>query len=340
MPVVNARRFCVAPMMACTDRHFRYLARLLSIRVMLYTEMVTTGALLHGDGWRWLAHSETEYPLALQVGGADPEALAACARMADPAGFAEINLNVGCPSTRVQQGRFGACLMAEPDTVAAGVAAMRKACMRPVTVKTRIGIDAHDSYAELCRFIATVAQAGCATFIVHARKAWLKGLSPRENRHIPPLRYEVVYQLKQDFPALEIIVNGGIRSLSEARRHLAHVDGVMLGREVYQNPYLLVEVDRALYGDDTKAERPTRHQVIEDYLPYLVEQQRAGAPLSVVLKPLFGLFQGVPGGRAWRRGLSERCADHALPDFGVDVVRRALAAVRRDCDIPQALAYA
>lgn len=299
----KAHRFCVAPMLDWTDTHCRYFYRLLSQRALLYTEMVTTGAILHGNPERHLRFNPEEHPLALQLGGSNPQDLAQCAKIAQDYGYDEINLNVGCPSDRVQNGRFGACLMAEPDLVAECVAAMRQAVSLPVTVKSRIGIDDRDSYAELVHFIATVAAAGCQTFIVHARKAWLSGLSPKENREVPPLRYEVVFQLKQDFPDLDIIINGGINSLVSAKDLLQRVDGVMLGREVYHNPYLLGEVDRILFGED----RPSlsRHEVVQALIPYVQSQLRQGVRLHAISRHLLGLFHGVDGARAWRRHISE-----------------------------------
>ncbi|MDA8382406.1 MAG: tRNA dihydrouridine(20/20a) synthase DusA [Betaproteobacteria bacterium] len=297
-----SRRFCVAPMMDWTDRHERYFLRLISRHAWLYTEMVTTGALLRGDAARHLAFDEREHPVALQLGGADPHALACSARMAEDKGYDEVNLNVGCPSDRVQTGRFGACLMAEPELVGDCVAAMRAAVRLPVTVKTRIGIDAQDSYESLAHFVRTVARAGCETFIIHARKAWLKGLSPKENREVPPLRYDVVYRLGQDFPGLEIVLNGGITTLQQAADHLRQVDGVMLGREVYHNPYILAGVDRLLYGDDAPA--PSRHAVLEQFLPYAERMAAAGVPLTSMTRHVLGLFHGIPGARTFRRALS------------------------------------
>ncbi len=297
----SPRRVAVAPMMEYTDRHYRYLARLLTRRTVLYTEMVITGALLRGSG-RELDYDPIEHPLALQLGGSEPDALAACARRAAQAGFDEINLNVGCPSDRVRAGRFGACLMAEPERVAACVAAMRAAVRVPVTVKTRIGIDERDSYEALTEFISTVAQAGCETFVIHARKAWLRGLSPKENREVPPLRHDVVYRVKEDFPHLEIVLNGGLRTLDEAAHALEQVDGVMIGRAAYHDPYLLAEVDRRFFADRRPA--PARHEVLRRYVAYAQAQQERGVPAGVLLRPLLGLFHGVSGARTWRRSLS------------------------------------
>jgi len=289
-------------MLDWTDRHCRYFHRLLSRHTLLYTEMVTTGAILMGKG-DYLAYHQQEHPLSLQLGGSDPQALAECARIAQARGYDEINLNVGCPSDRVQNGRFGACLMASPALVADCVKAMRDVVDIPVTVKTRIGIDDQDSYEFLCDFIRQVADTGCDTFIVHARKAWLSGLSPRENREIPPLDYPRVYRLKQDFPGLTIAVNGGISSLEAAEQHLQHLDGVMVGREAYQNPYLLAEVDGRLFGDRHPV--PSRHEVVEAMVPYIEQELARGNQLSHVTRHMLGLFQGLPGARAWRRHLSE-----------------------------------
>ncbi len=319
----SSNRFSIAPMLDWTDRHCRYFHRLLSRHALLYTEMVTTGAILLGRG-DYLAYDPQEHPLALQLGGSVPEELARCARLAEQRGYDEINLNVGCPSDRVQNGRFGACLMASPALVAECVKAMRDAVGIPVTVKTRIGIDDQDSYAFLCDFIHQVAAAGCDTFIVHARKAWLSGLSPRENREIPPLDYPRVYRLKQDFPGLTIAINGGITRLDEAEAHLQQLDGVMLGREAYQNPYLLAEVDGRLFGDAHPV--PSRHQVVEAMLPYIEQELARGNQLSHVTRHMLGLFQGLPGARAWRRHLSE----HACrPGADGEVLLAALAKVAR-----------
>jgi len=307
-------------MLDWTDRHCRFFLRLISKQALLYTEMVTTGALLHGDRQRFLQFDPSEHPLALQLGGSDPAGLAACAKMAEDFGYDEVNLNVGCPSDRVQNGSFGACLMAEPGLVAECVAAMRKAVSIPVTVKSRIGIDDRDSYEELTGFIGTVAEAGCDTFIVHARKAWLKGLSPKQNREVPPLRYDVVYQLKQDFPALRIVLNGGITTLDQAEDVLGNgVDGVMVGREAYHNPYILAEVDRRLFGASTEV--ITRAEIIEKLLPYIEQQRAEGVRLHSITRHILGLFHGEPGARSWRRHLSEHAVKY---DADASVVREAL----------------
>ncbi|MEQ1621022.1 MAG: tRNA dihydrouridine(20/20a) synthase DusA [Methylococcales bacterium] len=290
-------------MLDWTDQHCRYFYRLLSKRALLYTEMVTTGALIHGDHKRFLAFDNSEHPVAFQLGGSNPRELALCAKMVADAGYDEVNLNVGCPSDRVQNGRFGACLMAEPQLVADGIAAMQQAVSIPVTVKSRIGIDDKDSYEELVDFISTVANVGCQTFIVHARKAWLSGLSPKQNRDVPPLRYDVVYQLKKDFPQLVFILNGGLTTLEQAEENLSLVDGVMLGREVYHNPYILADVDSRLFADDLN--RVTREEVVELLIPYIQTQLQAGVRLNSISRHVLGLFHGAPGARGWRRYISE-----------------------------------
>ena len=308
-------------MMDWTDRHCRFFLRLLSGHARLYTEMVTTAAIVHGRAERLLEYDPAEHPLALQLGGSDPAELAACAKVGERFGYDEINLNVGCPSDKVQEGRFGACLMAEPDLVARGVRAMREAVSVPVTVKTRIGIDDKDSYEELVRFIGMVAEAGCATFIIHARKAWLKGLSPKENRQIPPLRYDVVRRLRADFPALEFILNGGIVSAAQADAHLAEFPGVMLGRAAYENPYLLAEADQRWFG--ISREIPSRPEIAEAFKPYVAAELARGQKLHSMTRHILGLFQGVRGGRAWRRYLSENAC---RPGAGLEVIDGALAA--------------
>jgi tRNA-dihydrouridine synthase A len=290
-------------MLDWTDRHCRYFLRQISRHVLLYTEMVTSGALLHRDPARFLDFHPEEHPLALQLGGSDPDELAQCARLGGDWGYDEINLNVGCPSDRVQSGRFGACLMAEPPLVAECVAAMAEATDRPVTVKHRIGIDDRDSYEELAGFVERVAAAGCKTFIVHARKAWLQGLSPKQNREIPPLSYATVYRLKTDFPQLEIVINGGIRSLDEAGEHLLHVDGAMIGREAYNNPWILADADRRIFGDPQGPADP--RAVVLGMHRYTAHELALGTPLHHITRHMLGLFAGLPGARAWRRHLSE-----------------------------------
>ena len=297
------RRISVAPMMERTDRHFRYLLRLITRRAVLYTDMITSGAILHGEPGRLLRFDPLEHPVAVQLGGGEPDKLAACAAIAEAHGYDEVNLNVGCPSGRVQTGRFGARLMAEPALVARCVAAMKAATRLPVTVKCRIGIDDRDSYDDLKRFVETVAEAGCEVFAVHARKAWLSGLSPEENRNVPPLRYGLIYRLKREFPKLSVIVNGGVETAAEVGAHLARLDGVMVGREAYRNPYILAVIDRDVMGD--AGPLPARHRIVEDFLPYVRRQLADGVPLHRMTRHMLGLFQGVPGARAWRRHLSE-----------------------------------
>jgi tRNA-dihydrouridine synthase A len=309
-------------MMDWTDRHCRYLLRLISRRVLLYTEMVPAEAILRGDRVRFLGFDGAEHPLALQLGGADPEALAACARLAEAQGYDEVNLNVGCPSDRVQQARFGACLMAEPALVARCIAAMQDAVGLPVTVKSRIGIDDQDDYADLLRFVDTVAAVGCRNFTVHARKAWLNGLSPKQNREIPPLHYDRVYRLKAERPELEIVINGGIGSLDEAEAHLARVDGVMIGRAAYQDPYLLVEADRRLFGETGPA--ASRQAVVEAMIAYARRETARGLPVKCITRHMLGLFNGLPGARSWRRSLSESAH---RPDAGPEVIAAAFDAV-------------
>ncbi|MDI1276100.1 tRNA dihydrouridine(20/20a) synthase DusA [Methylobacter sp.] len=317
----HGRKFCVAPMLDWTDRHCRYFHRLISQHAFLYTEMVTTGALIHGDHHRFLQFSAAERPVAFQLGGSNPRELAICAKMIEDYGYDEVNLNVGCPSDRVQNGRFGACLMAEPELVAECVAAMGQAVSIPVTVKSRIGIDERDSYEELVHFVSTVADAGCETFIIHARKAWLSGLSPKQNRDVPPLRYDVVYQIKQDFPQLEIILNGGITTLDQAEAVLTHVDGVMVGREAYHNPYLLAEVDKRFYGESK--EPRSREMIMDLLIPYIQQQLELndGVRLNSISRHILGLFHGEPGARGWRRHLSENACK---PGADIKVILEAL----------------
>ncbi|WP_269144446.1 tRNA dihydrouridine(20/20a) synthase DusA [Methylicorpusculum oleiharenae] len=320
---IKTHRFCVAPMLDWTDRHCRYFYRLLSKHAFLYSEMVTTGALIHGDRHRFLQFDRAEHPVALQLGGSNPHDLAVCASMAEDYGYAEVNLNVGCPSDRVQNGRFGACLMAEPDLVAECVDAMKNKVALPVTVKSRIGIDDQDSFEELVHFIGTVAAAGCSVFIIHARKAWLKGLSPKQNREVPPLDYERVYKIKQTFPHLEIILNGGITHFDQADEVLQKVDGVMVGREIYHNPYLLADVDAHFY--DVVSERPRREAVVQALMPYIEKRLAEGVRLNSIVRHVLGLFHGEPHARSWRRHLSENG-----PKNGADlnVLCNALALTR------------
>jgi tRNA-dihydrouridine synthase A len=303
MQLPLAHRLAVAPMMDWTDRHCRYFHRMLARHAWLYTEMMTTGALLHGDAARHLAFDPAEQPVAVQLGGSEPDELAACARLAERWGYAEVNLNCGCPSERVQRGAFGACLMAEPDLVADCVRAMQDAVSTPVTVKHRIGLDRSKDYGFVRGFVETLARAGCRTFFVHARNAWLKGLSPKENRELPPLRYDVAHRLKHDLPELEIVVNGGIVSLAEVDRELRHVDGVMLGRAAYHNPWLLAAAEARYFGasDGPRA----RTQIIDAMLPYAERHVAAGGALRQVARHMLGLFHGQPGARIWRRKLSD-----------------------------------
>jgi tRNA-dihydrouridine synthase A len=303
----QGRRLSVAPMMDWTDRHCRVFHRQITRHTWLYTEMVTTGALIHGDVDRHLRHDDIEHPVALQLGGSDPSDLARGAKLGEQWGYDEINLNCGCPSERVQKGAFGACLMLEPQLVADCVKAMRDAVAIDVTVKHRIGIDQGQDYGVVRDFIGTIANAGCNTFVVHARNAVLKGLSPKENREIPPLRYEVVYQLKRDFPDLEIILNGGVKTNAEIAEHLCFVDGVMIGREAYHNPYVMADWDAQFYGDDAPAK--TREQVLEAMLPYIHAQLGSYGPfglrLNSITRHMLGLMAGLPGARAYRQMLSD-----------------------------------
>lgn len=316
------RPLSVAPMMDRTDRHCRYLLRAISRHTLLYTEMVTTGAILRGDRQRILAYDPAEHPLALQLGGDDPAALAECARIAADLGYDEVNLNVGCPSDRVQQGCFGASLMARPETVAAGVEAMRATVDLPVTVKHRIGIDDLDRYEDMLRFVDIVAEAGCDRFSVHARKAWLQGLSPKENRDIPPLRWTEVHRLKQERPRLVIEINGGIVELDQAAEHLERVDAVMIGRGAYAQPYRLAEADRRFF--DAEATVPTRRQVVETMIEYAERQLAGGVHLGHVTRHMVNLFVGHRGARAWRRHLSQNAH---RPGAGPRVIEDAAAHV-------------
>ena len=298
-----SHRFCVAPMMDWTDRHDRVFLRQLSEHALLYTEMVTSAALKHGDAQYLLQHSEGEHPVALQLGGSKPVELAEAAALAERSGYDEINLNVGCPSDRVQSGAFGACLMAEPELVGNCVKSMMTRVNLPITIKCRIGIDDRDSQRELEDFIGTVADAGCDTFIVHARKAILSGLSPKENREIPPLKYDSVFAVKQAFPELSIIINGGIKTLEDAQSLLKKTDGVMLGREAYQNPFILNEVDAVFFGAATNAQ--TRTETLQKFMPYIEQELESGTPLHHLTRHILGLYKGQKGGKNFRRHLSE-----------------------------------
>ncbi|HLH96046.1 MAG TPA: tRNA dihydrouridine(20/20a) synthase DusA [Xanthobacteraceae bacterium] len=317
-----AHRFCIAPMMEWTDRHCRFFHRLLTRRALLYTEMVTTGAVLHGKRSELIGFNGFEHPVALQLGGSEPHALAACARIGEEAGYDEINLNVGCPSDRVQEGRFGACLMAEPELVGECVAAMKAAVKAPVTVKCRIGIDAQDPEEALARFTEEVVRACVDRLIVHARKAWLQGLSPKQNRDVPPLDYARVYRLKASHPHLPVVINGGIASLAEAQMHLDHVDGVMLGRAAYQEPWRLLEVDPLLFGEPAPFASPK--DAAAALIPYVEHELARGTRLAAITRHILGLFRGLPGARAFRRHL----ATYAVkPGAGTDVLVEALALV-------------
>jgi tRNA-dihydrouridine synthase A len=312
-------------MLDWTDRYCRYFLRLISKHSLLYTEMVTSGAILHGNRARFLDFDPSEHPLALQLGGSDPHELAQCALLGQEWGYDEINLNVGCPSDKVQSGRFGACLMTTPQLVGDCVKAMRDVISIDVTVKHRIGVDEQDSYQELCDFVGTVSDAGCHTFIVHTRKAWLQGLSPKENRDIPPLSYETVHQLKRDFSELEFIINGGITNLNQAHQQLKHVDGVMIGREAYHNPWILAEADSVIFGSPQSA--ANRHQIIEALIPYVDRELATGTPINRITRHILGLFQGQPGAKKWRRMLSEE--SHQM-GVGSELISRAAALVSHD----------
>ena len=328
---MSPHRFCVAPMLDHTDRHCRYFHRQLSRHARLYTEMVTTGALLHGPRERLLRFDEAEHPVALQLGGSEPEELAQAARFGERAGYDEIDLNCGCPSERVQRGSFGACLMAEPKLVADCVRAMRDAVSIPVTVKHRIGLDRVEDYGFVRDFVGTVSQAGCEVFIVHARNAWLKGLSPRENRTVPPLRYETVARLKRDFPGLTIVLNGGLRDHATAIAQLSQVDGVMIGREACDNPWMLAEVDGCYFGHPAPC--ATREEVVDAMRPYLSREVAAGVPARAVVRPMIGLFNGLPGARNWRRVLSD---PSLLESAGPRILERALQAMHVPSGAPRA----
>ncbi len=322
--VYPSGRFSIAPMLDWTDRHCRYFHRLMTQYTLLYTEMVTTGAIIHGKG-DYLAFNEEEHPVSLQLGGSDPVALAQCAKIAQERGYDEINLNVGCPSDRVQSGRFGACLMAEPDLVADCVKSMQDVVDIPITVKTRIGIDELDSYEFLQQFIETVASTGCKDFTLHARKAWLSGLSPKENREIPELNYQRVYDIKKDYPQLMIAVNGGVKTIAETQQHLTQLDGVMMGREAYHNPYLLNQIDEQVFGAERSTK--TRHDIAELMLPYIERHIANGGSLTHIYRHMLGLFLGRPGARAWKRYLSE---NGHRKGAGVEVVEAALKLVPQE----------
>lgn len=316
----------IAPMMDWTDRHCRFFHRLISPHVVLFTEMVTTGAIIHGDRDRHLAFSPQEHPLVLQLGGSDPAALAACAQIAEQDyGYDEINLNCGCPSDRVQNGAFGACLMNEPEIVARSVEAMAKVTNIPVTVKCRIGLDDCEERPFLDRFISTVMQAGCSEFTIHARKAWLKGLSPKENREVPPLRYDIAAEIKQKYPHLKIILNGGLRNITQIQEQITVFDGVMIGREAYQNPWSLAEIEQALFSNTREI---SRYDIIDQMIPYMEEQMACGVPLKAMTRHILGLFHDQRGGKKWRQIISQEAhLDGVRP---ADLLQRAAAATRQD----------
>ena len=314
----------VAPMMDRTDRHFRFLIRTLSRRAWLYTEMITAPALIHGDAKRLLRFHPAEHPIALQLGGSDPKDLARCAILAREEGYDEINLNVGCPSERVQSGSFGVCLMGEPERVAECMKAMSDASGLPVSVKHRIGFDNHDSYEELTRFVATIAETGCQRFIVHARKAWLKGLSPKENREKPPLRYDVVERLKKDFPGLDIAINGGIKTWEETENHLRVFDGVMIGREAYDNPFLFARLDSRFFGETDPVQ--TREEAAQALIPYVKSELEHGERFSSVVRHFTGLYAGVRGAKAWRQTL---CGDAGREGGEIEILEKAIEEVAK-----------
>lgn len=314
------RKFCVAPMLDWTDRHCRYFLRLISQHTVLYTEMITTGAIIYGDTDYHLQMDPFEHPVALQLGGSDPADLAKACVLASRYQYAEINLNCGCPSDRVQNGMFGAVMMKNAQITADCIAAMQDAVDLPITVKHRIGVDDFDSYEFLCDFVDTVAKTGCQTFLVHARKAWLKGLSPKQNREVPELNYDRVYQLKKDFPQLEIIINGGVTDLEQSRQHLAQLDGVMVGREAYTNPYLLATVDQQIYGSNRPIK--SREKIAEELLDYVDNELSKGTKLQAMTRHILGLYHGMPGARQYRRHISENAYK---PDATIDVLTTALA---------------
>lgn len=308
------RKLSVAPMLDWTDKYCLYFLRQISSHTLFYTEMVTTGAILRGGKERFLDYYPEEHPLAIQLGGSDPDDLRRCSSLSEEWGYDEINLNVGCPSDRVQNGTFGACLMAEPGLVAECIAAMREGAPNTeVTVKHRIGIDDKDSYQELTNFVDKVNQAGCETFIVHARKAWLQGLSPKDNRNIPPLKYEVVHQLKRDFPHINFVINGGLSSLDEVERELQELQGAMIGREIYSNPWMLADADRRIYGDHNK--QLTRLDVIEAMTAFIERESKNGVPVHRITRHMLGLFHEQPGGRKWRRFISENVHKSPSPQI-------------------------
>jgi tRNA-dihydrouridine synthase A len=315
------RRLSIAPMLDCTDRHERYFLRLLSKHILLYSEMVTTNALLHTDPDMFLRHQEFEYPAVLQLGGSNPADLAKCSKMVEAAGFQEVNLNCGCPSDRVQNGNFGACLMKDKNLVADCFKAMQDAVSIPVSIKCRIGVDEFDSWEFFRDFIGTIADAGCRVFIVHARKAWLKGLSPKENREVPPLNYDTVHRLKAEMPQLNISINGGIKTLDQTLELLQDLDGVMVGREAYENPWFLRDADERIFNDASAAKPESRKALLEAYLPYVEMEAARGTPATILVRHLYGLFNGKPGARKFRQYLGENAPKTNNP---AEMIRRAM----------------
>ena len=315
------RRLSIAPMLDCTDRHERYFLRLLSKHILLYSEMVTTNALLHTDPDMFLRHQEFEYPAVLQLGSSNPADLAKCSKMVEESGFQEVNLNCGCPSDRVQNGNFGACLMKDKNLVADCFKAMQDAVSIPVSIKCRIGVDEFDSWEFFRDFIGTIADAGCRVFIIHARKAWLKGLSPKENREVPPLNYNTVHRLKAEMPQLNISINGGIKTLDQTLELLQDLDGVMVGREAYENPWFLRDADERIFNDANAAKPESRKALLEAYLPYVEMETARGTPATILVRHLYGLFNGKPGARKYRQYLGENAPKTNNP---AEMIRRAM----------------
>ena len=315
------RRLSIAPMLDCTDRHERYFLRLLSKHILLYSEMVTTNALLHTDPDMFLRHQEFEYPAVLQLGGSNPADLAKCSKMVEESGFQEVNLNCGCPSDRVQNGNFGACLMKDKNLVADCFKAMQDAVSIPISIKCRIGVDEFDSWEFFRDFIGTIADAGCRVFIIHARKAWLKGLSPKENREVPPLNYDTVHRLKAEMPQLNISINGGIKTLDQTLELLQDLDGVMVGREAYENPWFLRDADERIFNDANAAKPESRKALLEAYLPYVEMETARGTPATILVRHLYGLFNGKPGARKYRQYLGENAPKTNNP---AEMIRRAM----------------
>ncbi|MCY4052138.1 MAG: tRNA dihydrouridine(20/20a) synthase DusA [Gammaproteobacteria bacterium] len=313
--------FALAPMMSITDRHFRVFIRHIFPRSQLYTEMISTGSVIHGSRFDALNFEPIEHPIGIQLGGSNPKELAYCSKLAEERGYDEINLNIGCPSNRVQNARFGACLMAEPNLVASCVEQIKNTCNLPVTIKTRIGIDQQDDYTFLTEFISKTSSAGCNMFYIHARKAWLNGLNPRQNRSIPPLEYDKVYRLKEDFPNLQIIVNGGIHSVSEVESHLTKLDGVMIGREANRNPWFMKELSDHYFGNSSKGRITNRETIVRSYMEYIEQQLTLGVSLKTMVRHLMGIYHGQRGARHWRRML---CGDGPVSELGLEIVESAL----------------